>query len=112
MKKIKARLINSLLLGAMICDVAHAAPYTQDAGKIKTFYANASGGFALQLDVGFPNAQAGGQCTTNNGWAGNSTADPILKSTLLAAKASQQTVNVTIQGCDGSWYKIIDVYVN
>ena len=93
-----------------------AATYTQDTGKIKNLYVSASGNIAIQLDNGFPNAASGGQCTTANlnSFGGNAIADPVFKSTLLAARAAQQTLTVTVQGCEanGAWFKIIDVYVN
>lgn len=87
-----------------------------DTGKVKVFYASGAGAIGVILDSGYPNAQSSGQCVTANdgGWGGSTTADPILKSTLLAAKASQQSVTIVIQGCEmgGNWYKITDVYVN
>lgn len=93
-----------------------AAPYVQDTGKIKNLYVSVGGNIAIQLDNGFPNSSSGGQCTTAsiNSFGGNVVADPIFKSTLLAAKAAQQTITVTVQGCEanGAWFKIIDVYVN
>ena len=93
-----------------------ASAYIQDTGKIKTLYVNASGGVAIQLDTGFAKANIDGQCpaVSPHGFGGNITADATFKSALLAAKAAQQTISVTIQGCEasGAWFKIIDVYVN
>lgn len=91
---------------------AIAAPYTQDIGKIKTVFVSVGGDIAITLSGGFPNAVAGGQCTAARDYAGVTTAvDPAFKSTLLAAKAAQQTVRITVAGCVGSWFKILDVYV-
>lgn len=91
-----------------------AAPHTQDIGKITSIYVNAGGTLAITLDNAFANARSGGQCPTANGYGGNALADAAFKSALLAAKTAQQTVTVTVQGCEanGHWYKIIDVYVN
>jgi|GEM_PF-989223 len=92
-----------------------AAPYVQDTGKIKTLYVSTNGNVGVQLDTGFPNSANDGQCATANAnsFGGNLTADPAFKSALLAAKAAQQTITVTVQGCEasGAWFKIIDVYV-
>ena len=93
-----------------------AAPYTQDTGKIKTLFVSASGAVAITLDTGYPNAKSGGQCATAGDFAGVSSVDPVLKSALIAAKAAQQPITVTISGCEPSsgngWYKIGDVYIN
>lgn len=93
-----------------------AAPYVQDSGRIVNLYVNASGSLAVQLDNGFPNASADGQCPTAtiNGFGGNEAADAAFKSALLAANSAQQKITVTVQGCEasGAWFKIIDVYVN
>jgi L-serine deaminase len=85
-------------------------------GKIKNLYVSVNGNIAIQLDNGFPNSASGGQCATANinSFGGNVTADPAFKSALLAAKAAQQSISVTVQGCEasGAWFKIIDVYIN
>lgn len=95
---------------------ANAAPYVQDVGKIKNLYVGVDGRIAIQLDKGFPNSASGGQCATANinSFGGNLAAEPVFKATLLAARAAQQTITVTVQGCEsnGAWFKIVDVYVN
>lgn len=92
----------------------HSATPTlsQDIGKISTLYVSIDGDMAFILTGGFPNAIATGQCPGNNGHAGLlTTADPAFKSAILAAKAAQQTVRVTISGCLGGWFKVMDIYV-
>lgn len=90
--------------------------YIQDTGKIKTLYVSSSGNIAVQLENGFPKSNADSQCATanSNSFGGNVAADPVFKATLLAAKAAQQNVTLTVQGCEagGAWFKVIDVYVN
>ncbi len=82
-----------------------------DFGKISELYVNANTGtVAVKLDGGFPNSTQANECP-NAEWAGNSSADPVLKSTLLAAKASKQELKLSISGCDGGWFKLIAVYV-
>lgn len=92
--------------------MAIAAPYTQDTGKIKTLFVSAGGAIAITLDGGFPNARTGGQCAAANDFAGFATADPALKSALIAAKAAQQSITVTVAGCSGGWFNIADIYIN
>jgi hypothetical protein len=58
------------------------------------------------MDKAYVNAVASNQCPSNNGWAGHAEADPVLKSAILAAKASGIQVTVTIDGCLGRWFKI------
>jgi hypothetical protein len=115
-KKMKVKFASVLLLSIFGAVAANAAPYVQDTGKIKNLYVSAGGNVAIQLDNGFPNSANGGQCSTANisSFGGNVTADPVFKSALLAAKAAQQSITVTVQGCEasGAWFKIIDVYVN
>jgi hypothetical protein len=105
-----------LLMVVLLGSNTFSAAYVQDAGKIKTLFVSSSGNIAVQLENGFPNSNAGGQCATANlnSFGGNVTADPVFKATLLAAKAAQQNVTLTVQGCEagGAWFKVIDVYVN
>lgn len=100
-----------LITGATFCMPAHAG-YSQDFGRIVELFANTNGAIALRMDTAFPNAIASNQCPAGDGmWAGISTADPIFKATLLMAKSKGSPVVVTINGCEGGWFKIIDVYV-
>jgi hypothetical protein len=112
----KYQLILLLVLSVFCSTKSVAAPYIQDVGKIENLYLSANGNIAIQLENGYPNATSDGQCSTANlnSFGGNLTADPAFKSALLAAKAAQQTITVTVQGCEagGAWFKIIDVYVN
>jgi len=116
-RELKMKIKYFLLAIATLCAAdTFPASYVQDTGKIKNLYITATGNMAIQLDNGFPNSIADGQCATANGvsWGGNVTADAAFKSALLAAKAAQQKITVTVQGCEasGAWFKIIDVYVN
>jgi hypothetical protein len=112
----KIKFTSILVLSVFGSLSAIAAPYVQDTGKIKNLYISTSGNVGIQLETGFPNSASGGQCATANAnsYGGNVTADPAFKSALLAAKAAQQTITVTVQGCEasGAWFKIIDVYIN
>ncbi len=89
------------------------AAYTSDTGKITILFTDGGNNLAVQFDNAFPNAKSSGQCPTANGFAGIIGDYPLMKSTLLAAKAANQTVTLTIDGCEasGNWYKIINVYV-
>ncbi len=104
------------LLLCLVPTILNAQTYSQDSGTITSMYVSQAGSVAVKLDGGFPNASSQNQCATanTNGWSGNSSADPVLKSALLAAKSSKQPVVVTTLGCEGggTWYKIIDIYIN
>ena len=82
--------------------------YTQVSGTIEEIYVNETGAVAIKLDEGFTQ-QAINECATFNGYAGNRTADPALKSLLLAAYSSKSRVKLGVNGCDGNWLKITDV---
>jgi hypothetical protein len=96
-----------------VVNVVYAQAYKQDTGYIKNMYVSLTGTISIGLDQGFPNANAGGACPSNNGFAGNSGMSTILKATLIAAKSSETKIIVTTLGCEagGSWHKIIDVYI-
>jgi hypothetical protein len=91
-----------------------APPYSADTGKITTLFATATGAMAIQLDGGYPHATADGQCPGAGNFSGFSTADPILKSALLAAKSAGTTVTIITVGCvaGGGWFGLSQVYVN
>lgn len=89
-----------------------SAGYSQDSGVVSNVFVTPSGLIALKLDQGFPNAQTSNQCPGNNGWAGHKSADPILKSAILMAKASGGQISVIVEGCEGAWFKIKDIYLN
>ena len=89
-----------------------AMAYSTDTGVVKRVFVNPDGLIAFQIEGGFTDAIADGQCPSNNGWAGHNNADSLLKSAILAAKVGGLSVTVTTQGCEGSWLKIKDMYVN
>ncbi len=91
----------------IISTFTHAG--TSEAGIISELYVNDLGHIAVKLQGGFPNAEK--ECPEHNGWAGNSSADPALKSALLAAKTTGATVSLSIYGCDGGWLKVRGIYV-
>lgn len=113
---IKKSVFVVMLSGFMISQDAYGA-YSQDSGKITELYANDSGGIAIHLENGFPNALSSAQCpsVSSNGswWAGNLTAKSSLKAALMTAKAIGSNVVITINGCEagGAWLKILDVYI-
>jgi len=86
--------------------------YTSDTGKVSRVYTSPSGAIAFQIVGGFKKADESGECENNNGWAGLVETDSFLKSLILAAKLSGQSVTVALEGCQGSWIKIKDIYLN
>ena len=111
MKKMLRLLVGSFVL--LVSGTTFSLPYTQDIGKIQKLFVSADGSVAFTLSSGFKNAIADNQCPAAKDYAGLlSTADPIIKSTILAAKAAQQTITVTIIGCHVGWFKIADVYID
>lgn len=108
------KVISVLAAITMLClpGISFSAPFSQDIGKISTIFVSTNGDMAIILTGGFPNAVATNQCSGYKEYAGiSTTADPAFKSALLAAKAAQQTVRVTVSGCLGGWFKILDVYI-
>ncbi|WNJ97565.1 hypothetical protein RND59_20430 [Vibrio ruber] len=100
-----------LMGGALFLTIsANAANYSQDTGIVSNVFVTPSGAIALQLSQGYPNAVSSGQCTKSNGWAGVSNADGAFKSVILAAKTAGQKLTVTINGCEGNWFKVQDIY--
>lgn len=89
-----------------------AASYSQDNGVISRVFVSAEGAVAAQLKGGFPRANSDNQCPENNGWAGLRMADNTIKSAILAAKTANLSVTITIEGCEGPWFKIKDIYLN
>jgi hypothetical protein len=96
----------------LIASTPLTAVSSEDTGQIVELFATTTGAIAIRLSNNFANAAAANECTASNGWAGAAeTANPILKATLLTAKASGQTIRVAITGCEGGWWKIVAVYV-
>lgn len=85
--------------------------YSQDTGNVSRIYVTPGGSIAFKLQGGFPNAVETSQCLNNNGWAGHFTADPVLKSAILTAKATGYSIIVTLEGCEGRWFKVKDIYI-
>lgn len=101
-----------LLVASLTFCMSAYAGHSQDSGRIVEIFVNTNGAIALRLDNAFPNAFASKQCPNGDGtWAGTVLADPIFKATLLMAKSRSSPVVVTIEGCEGGWFKIIDIYV-
>ncbi|KUI98088.1 hypothetical protein [Vibrio sp. MEBiC08052] len=100
-----------LMIGSLFLSISvNAANYSQDTGTVSKVYVSPSGSIALLLHEGYPNAVRSGQCASSNGWAGVSNADGAFKSVILAAKTAGQKLTVTINGCEGGWFKIQDLY--
>lgn len=113
MRKIK----QLLQLGSLMVMASQCVAYSQDSGVIGKVYVSSIGGIAITLQGGFSNATAAQECPGNNGFAGmpaGSGADPLLKSAILAAKASGQNVTVTTEGCEagGNWLKLTGIYLD
>ncbi|MGI0116191.1 hypothetical protein [Zooshikella sp. RANM57] len=92
-----------------------ASNYAQDVGIISKVYVSATGTVALQMRggrAGIPQAVAKYPCVSSNGWVGHFQADSVLKSAILMAKSAGSNVTVTTQGCEGEWFKILDIYIN
>lgn len=99
-----------LFIGCVFSSLALA--YSQDTGTISRVYVSPAGAIAFKLESGFPKAIETNQCANSNGWAGLDSSAPVLKSAILAAKAAGNTVTATIEGCEGTWFKIKDIYIN
>ncbi|PNQ53596.1 hypothetical protein C1141_20435, partial [Vibrio agarivorans] len=91
--------------------VAASSSFSTDSNQVHRVYVTPDGAIALQLKGGFPRANEAKQCPGNNGWAGLRTGDPVLKSVIIAAKSSGQSLTVTTLGCEGAWIKILNLYL-
>ncbi|WP_330961515.1 hypothetical protein [Photobacterium sp. 53610] len=101
----------SILLCSLLSLNSFAANYSQDNDVISKVYVNPEGAIALQLQNGFPRAKGDNQCPKSNGWAGLRVADSAIQSAILAAKTASLRVTVTIEGCEGNWFKVKDIYL-
>lgn len=107
------KIILTVLLFAISTLSGHINAATQDTGNINRLFVDGGGSVGITLNSGYPNSKNAGECPGSNGFAGVSGSAPdILRSTLLAAKAADQSITVIISGCLGGWYKINEVYVN
>lgn len=104
------KLVRSVVIVLAVLSSASVFAYSQDTGKIATIYTSPDGVMSFTMVGGFPNAVSTNQCPGNNGWAGNSTASNVLKAALMTAKGSDLSITVTVSGCDGSWFRILDIY--
>lgn len=91
---------------------SYAAALSADTGTVERVFASTEGSIAVRLNGGFPQANADNQCPGNNGWAGIQVSDGVIKSTIIAAKASGQTLTVITNGCEDGWLKIKHLYLN
>ncbi|MCG9598923.1 hypothetical protein L1D15_19705 [Vibrio sp. Isolate25] len=99
------------LLALWLISSSTFAGSSMDVGTIKGVFVKPNGTIAVSLQQGFPNAKTSGQCENSNGWAGLGTSENIFKSALLSAKATQDTVKIVIEGCEGGWYRIKELYI-
>ncbi|WP_444946604.1 hypothetical protein ACJJIP_07950 [Microbulbifer sp. VTAC004] len=83
--------------------LAHSGASTE--GGIERLYSQEEGNVVFCLEEGFNDA-AKSKRLTYNGFTGTSTsADPILKPTLLSASIAKRKVKLLLEGCQGSWIK-------
>ncbi|PCK29590.1 hypothetical protein [Pseudoalteromonas piscicida] len=109
MKKILCAVMLSLLSAPSFANAIF-----EISGKVTELYASETGSIAVKLNTHNEyQSSAKAACPRYNGWTGNTNADPILKSVLLAAKASQTTIRISVRGCeaDGAWAKAASVYM-
>ena len=102
------------ILVIMTLVVSFSCYAATDTGVISQLYVDQNGNVGLQLDNGFPNAVSAGDCPSNNGFAGITVSNNILKSALLSAKATQSSVTLSFSGCtnNGNWLNVFSVYVH
>lgn len=88
--------------------------YTQDTGKITDIFVSQNGSLAIKINSGkqgIPNAAKKFNCTSGSGWVGLSNPHSIIVSAIMTAKTTKEEVVVTIDGCEGGWFKIKDMYI-
>jgi hypothetical protein len=107
--------MKKLLILAICLIPLKSFAYTQDSGKITNIFVSPTGSIAFKVNngrEGIPNAVAVYSCSSGGGWIGHNSADPVLKSAVLAAKAANMDIVITIEGCEGDWFKVKDMYIN
>lgn len=104
------RFAKKLLVVLVLLNTSYAFAYSQDTGKIGTIYQSLDGGISFTMVGGFVNAISSNQCPSNIGYAGNATASNVFKAALMTAKGSDLPITVTISGCEGNWFRILDIY--
>ena len=95
---------------------AHSFAYAnfEISGTVIELFANETGSIAVRLNTHNDyHGSAKAACPSYNGWVGNVNADPVLKSALLAAKAAQTPIRISVRGCEagGAWAKAASVYM-
>jgi hypothetical protein len=104
-KKLKLAIVLSMLLPIY----AQAVIFE---GYVTELYASEYGSVAFKVEGGFPEAVVQ-QCSSFNGFGGNTGASDFMKSVLLAAKVSHAKLRFSMSGCDasGDWIKVVSVYL-
>lgn len=112
MKRELAILAVGMLTSVTVVGQSLASGFSQDTGTITSMYTSNDGVIGIAFSNNFANARSSNQCSTSNGWAGNVGMSNVIKAALIAAKANDLTITVTISGCEsgGNWFKIVDVY--
>jgi len=100
--------IYSLFVVLFTCSNCVSASHAD--GTISELFVDQDGAVALKLHEGFKADLVSAECPDYNGFAGNTNADPAMKSSLLAAFAADHKVRLCITGCQGSWLKITCIY--
>jgi len=106
----KEILMKNLLVLFVVIFSNMAFSATTDVGTVSQVYVSYAGHIAVKLNEGIPNITAAGECSGAT-WVGRYTADPVMKSVLIAAKASGAKVTVSASGCEGGWAKLLGVYM-
>ena len=89
---------------------------TVDVVTINQVFVKTDGSFAIQHTGVISNASADRDCAPGLQWAkawagvGPEVNDRII-SVLLSAQAQNKTVQISTNGCQGSWHKIISAYI-
>ena len=104
------RIVKKVFVLLAILSSTSVFAYSQDTGKIGTIYTLPDGGMSFTMVGGFANAISTGQCPSNIGFAGTASMSNVFKAALMTAKGSDLSVTVTISGCEGSWFHIVDIY--
>ncbi len=111
----KTRIFLAVVMLSAFASTSHAA-LTGDVIEIQQVYVGSTGEFAIEATAIIANASADRDCASGATWAKSwagfgSTASDRMVSVILSAHAQNKRVNISTNGCEGSWHRIVNVYI-
>ena len=111
----KTGILFAVVILSTLPGTSHAA-LTGDVIEIQQVYVSSTGEFAIEATAIIANASADRDCASGATWAKSwagfgSTASDRMVSVILSAHAQNKRINISTNGCEGAWHKIVNVYI-